>query len=239
MQNFKNILVFTDGACSGNPGKGGWGAIVCWPEGRVIELGGYDKQTTNNRMEMLAIIKAIDTIGEDERGVDIYTDSTYVIRGITQWIFGWMKRGWKNAQGEEVKNKELWQWLNRVVRGYKGKINWHYVRGHQGVPGNERVDEIAVIYTKGQRPHLYEGSLIEYGVAIHDIPDDSSLPEMKSKSSKKAKAYSYLSYVDGKLEKHKSWPECEARVKGRSGAKFKKALSKEDEDAIIRSWHLS
>lgn len=236
---FKNILIFTDGACSGNPGPGGWGAVVATPEGQVTELGGAVPNTTNNRMEMSATIHALNSVRSNKTPIDFYTDSTYVIRGITQWIWGWKKRGWKNAEGAEVSNRDLWEVLHdEVLKRGDAKINWLYSRGHVGTPGNERCDEIAVAFSKGKWVDLYVGPLLEYGIAIFDLPEDSSLPEMKEKKEKKV-AHSYLSYLDGKVMRHSDWGDCERRVKGRSGAKFKKAMSASEESSILSAWGLS
>ncbi len=234
--DFKNIIVFTDGACSGNPGPGGWGAISVTPNGEVKELGGGDKQTTNNKMELMATIQILEFYKNNSLDIDLYTDSVYVIKGITQWIWGWRKKGWINSQGEEVANRALWERLGRVVGARKSKINWLYCRGHQGTPGNERCDEIAVAYSKNIRMNLYTGSLLNYDIAIHDLPTDTAVPEAKKSGTSKAKAYSYLSLVNGVLTRHKSWPECERQVKGRSGAKFKKAMSPSDEKKIFSAW---
>jgi ribonuclease HI len=234
---FGNIIIFCDGACTGNPGPGGWGAIVATPDGQVHELGNGAPQTTNNRMEMIAVISALEYVKDQTGPVAVYTDSVYVIRGITQWIWGWKSRGWKTANGDEVANQDLWEWMHRVVSARKGKsaIEWHYVRGHVGIAGNERVDEIAVEYAAGRKPRLYSGPLIKYSIPIHDIPDDTSLPEMKERPAKVA-AHSYLSLVDGQLRRHADWKDCESLVKGRSGAKFKKATSAADEKNIVESW---
>ena len=239
--NFETtILAFSDGACSGNPGRGGYGVVIAHPEGRIEELGGGRSATTNNRMELMGVIAALEALEDSTNDLWMLTDSTYVIRGITQWIWGWKKKGWKTASGSEVSNKDLWQRLDRLVTGYhsRAKIHWKYVRGHAGIPGNERCDEIAVGFTKKQSVSLYEGSLLEYPVAIHDLPDDMSLPPMKSKTAKKA-AHSYLSLVNGQLERHSTWKECEARVKGRPGAKFKKSTSSANEIEIAESWGLN
>ncbi|MGE0633974.1 MAG: RNase H family protein [Pseudobdellovibrionaceae bacterium] len=234
-----STIIFSDGACSGNPGPGGWGSVIVSPEGQVLELGGHEPETTNNQMELRAIFEALKRLKTRENPIHIFTDSVYVIKGIRFWIWGWMKNGWKNAQGEEVSNQELWKLLLREVKRHESssskKINWHYVRGHTGVPGNERVDEISVGFSKGPRPYLYKGSLLQYEVAIHDIPEDTELPEARPKEEKKV-AFSYLSLINGKLEKHKTWKECEARVKGRPGAKFKKAISAADERKILDEW---
>lgn len=232
------LVIFTDGACSGNPGPGGWGAIIVFPEGKVLEMGRGASDTTNNQMELLGAIEALRKIENIAGPVDIYTDSTYVIRGITQWIWAWRSRGWKTAEGKEVSNQDLWQRLSALVAKRDPKPEWKYVRGHVGVPGNERVDEIAVGFTKGKWVDLYEGPLLQYGIAIYDLPDDTSLPEMRPKEEKKA-ALSYLSLVNGVPMKHANWKDCEARVKGRSGAKFKKAMSNSEESQILAEWGYS
>ncbi len=235
-----SLLIFTDGACSGNPGAGGWAAIIATPEGQVRELGGFVPATTNNRMEMMAAIEALRALKKDLRPVTFFTDSTYVIRGITQWIWAWKRKDWKNAEGGEVSNKDLWEILAKIVaaRGKEGTIDWLYSRGHVGTPGNERCDEIAVSFSKSKWVDLYDGPLLQYNVAIYDLPEDSSLPEMKPKTEKKV-AFSYLSYLGGEVYRHPDWGSCERRVKGQSGAKFKKAMSKEDEISILTSWGLS
>lgn len=234
------LLIFTDGACSGNPGPGGYGTVIVAPDGQVSELGGGSASTTNNRMEMMAIIKGLQKVSQRREDIWILTDSTYVIRGITEWIYGWKKRNWVKSDGEDVSNKDLWQQLDTEValRKNKSKLEWKYLRGHSGTPGNERCDEIAVSFSKKVYVPLYNGPLLEYPVAIYDIPEDLSLPPAKApdQTAKKKKAFSYLSYVNGQLERHSTWSECEARVKGRSGAKFKKATSAADEIEIAKSW---
>ena len=141
-----------------------------------------------------------------------------------------------------MSNKELWMRLDALVQKRKAKkqsIEWKYVRGHQGVPGNERCDEIAVNFTKGKSENLFEGELLNYSVNVYDLPDDMSLPKFSSSSKPKSSAdVMYLSYVNGELKKHKTWGECEANVKGRSGAKFKKVKSKDEELAVLKSWGL-
>ena len=236
-QEFDYILIFTDGACSGNPGPGGWGAVVTLPEGEVKELGGSGTDTTNNRMELMAAIKSLAHIRDDQRPVHLYTDSTYVIRGITQWIWGWMRRGWVNAEGNAVQNKDLWIKLKDIVQDRKVKPAWKYSRGHVGTPGNERCDEIAVAFSQKKWIDLYEGPLLKYPIAIYDLPEEQELPEMKPKQEKK-KAHSYLSYLGGEVYRHSDWASCERRVKGQSGAKFKKAMNPSDEQKILETWGL-
>lgn len=229
-------LIYTDGACSGNPGPGGWGAIVASPAGHVKELGGQGNDTTNNRMEMAGTIHALAHLKNDPAPILLFTDSTYVIRGISQWVFGWKRKGWKNAAGQAVLNQDLWEELLRLVSARpKNNINWQYCRGHRGTPGNERCDEIAVAMSKRQWVDLYDGPLVGYGIAIHDLPEYEALPEMHAKEPKKV-AHSYLSYVDGKALRHANWASCERATKGRPGAKFKKAMAASDEATILESW---
>ena len=235
-------VVFTDGAAKGNPGPGGWGAIVVTADGRVRELGGGSRHTTNNRMELTAPIQALAHLESLSCRVAIYTDSTYVIRGIKEWVPSWRRRGWRTMEGKDVLNRELWEHLWDLVQGRGGGMEWHYVRGHVGIPGNERVDEIATAYALEDDPGLYEGPLAEYPVRVLDIPEDTRLPVSGSSSGspgKNAKPYSYLSVVDGVAQRHATWAECEQRVKGKSGARFKKAVSAEDEAAILKAWGVS
>ena len=235
------IVAFTDGAAKGNPGPGGWGAIIVTPAGQVTELGGRDPHTTNNRMELAGAIATLHHLQHTAGRVAIYTDSTYVIRGIREWIWAWRRRGWKTADGGDVLNRELWEQLAALVtaRG-RDAIAWHYVRGHTGIPGNERADEIANDFALKRRVDLYHGPLIRYPIAVLDLPDDTAVPTRPAtapaRSQAKAAAFSYLSVVDGTPMRHTSWAECERRVKGRSGAKFKKAMSAADEATILRGW---
>ena len=231
-------IVFTDGAAKGNPGPGGWAAIVVTPDGEVAELGGGAPHTTNNKMELSGAIAALDHLAGRPGPVAIYTDSTYLIQGITQWIFGWRRKGWKTAEGNDVLNRDLWEQLAGLVeaRGAKG-VDWRWVRGHVGTPGNERVDAIAVAFASKQPPDLYRGPLIGYRLDIHQVPEETALPERSAGSGRsKAAAYSYVSVVDNVPMRHTTWAECEQRVKGRSGARFKKTASAADEAAILREW---
>jgi ribonuclease HI len=239
--DLNSILIFTDGACTGNPGPGGWASVLASPKGRVRELGGFDPHTTNNKMELTAAIRALAALKPPlSTDVVLYTDSTYVIRGITQWIWGWRKRGWKNGEGKDVSNRELWEELSRQVARLKpAAIDWRYSRGHVGTPGNERCDEIAVSFAKTRRADLFEGPLLQYGVAIYDLPETHDLPDIKAKDqAKKVPAFSYLSYQGGVVRRHQTWAECERRVKGQSAAKFKKAKSSADEGEILKGWGL-
>lgn len=235
------IIVFTDGAAKGNPGPGGWGVVIVTAERHVIELGGGSPHTTNNKMELGGAIAALRRIAGDSGPAAIYTDSTYVIQGVTQWVSAWRRRGWKTAQGTDVLNRDLWEELSELAgERPRGSLDWRWVRGHAGTPGNERVDEIAVSFALQQPTPLYDGPLDSYALEILQLPDDTALPKRpagtSSGSRSKAAAHSYLSVVDGVLMRHATWAECEGRVKGRAGARFKKATSAQEESAILRSW---
>ena len=133
------VRIYADGACRGNPGPGGWGALIQTGEARS-ELHGGEAHTTNNRMELTAVIRALESLGERST-VEVYTDSQYVQKGITEWLPNWKRRGWKTADKQPVKNAELWQQLEAGANGHK--VSWHWVKGHSGHPGNERADALA------------------------------------------------------------------------------------------------
>ena len=139
MPDMKTVEIFTDGACSGNPGPGGWGAILRF-NGNTRELSGGEPVTTNNRMELLAAISALNALKEPCE-VLLHTDSKYVMDGISSWIHGWKRNGWKTADKKPVKNGELWQALDEANRRHK--VKWHWVKGHAGHVENERADELA------------------------------------------------------------------------------------------------
>jgi ribonuclease HI len=133
------VCIYTDGACKGNPGPGGWGAIVQM-DGVEKELFGGERQTTNNRMELTAVIRALETL-MPPREVAVYTDSQYVQKGISEWLRDWKRRGWRTADKKPVKNVDLWQELDRLAGAHS--IAWHWVKGHAGHPENERADALA------------------------------------------------------------------------------------------------
>jgi ribonuclease HI len=139
MTDRPQVTIYTDGACSGNPGPGGWGAILMSGAHRK-ELSGGEAVTTNNRMELLAAITALEALKRPSR-VDIHTDSEYVRNGISAWIHGWKRNGWRTSAKQPVKNAELWQRLDAAQMRHE--VHWHWVRGHAGHPENERADELA------------------------------------------------------------------------------------------------
>jgi len=136
------VVIYTDGACKGNPGPGGWGALLRSADGSEKELFGGEAQTTNNRMEMMAVLQALQVLKRPCKVV-LHVDSQYVLKGMTEWLPGWKAKGWKTASKQPVKNVDLWQALDHTVATSGHTIAWHWVKGHAGDPGNERADALA------------------------------------------------------------------------------------------------
>ncbi len=133
------VVLYTDGACRGNPGPGGWGVYLQYGDHNK-SLYGFDAQTTNNRMELEAVIQGLKALTRS-CAVEVYTDSKYVMQGITEWLDGWKRNGWKTAAKKPVKNQDLWQQLDQQVAQHQ--VSWHWVKGHAGIPGNEMADQLA------------------------------------------------------------------------------------------------
>jgi len=231
----KKILIFTDGAAKGNPGPGGYGVVIL-NSGRVYEIGGGKKNTTNNEMELKAVVEALKSLSEDSIPMEIYSDSKYVVEGATGWIFNWVNNGWKTKAKGDVINKELWQQLLPLLKKYE--ITWNKIPGHVDMNGNDCADRIASGFAEGKNLDLYNGPQDKYSHDIEDISWDKEKEEERRKARKRqsAKAYSYISMVNGDVKTHKTWTECEARVKGKTGVRFKKALDKEEENQIIKQF---
>lgn len=236
----EKILIFADGSSLGNPGKGGWGVVlVC--SSKVVELGGGERYTTNNRMELTAVIEALvftnKLKNQSTKKLTIHTDSRYVINGITKWIKRWETSGWIGTNKKEVLNKNLWMKLSKLAKGKN--IEWKHVYGHVGIAGNERADFLATMCAKEQKwkkEKFFDGPLAKYPFNVLDTTASKKHVPSKNKSSSGKVAYSYLSLVGGELVRHKAWAECEKRVKGVSGAKFKKSTSEANEKEIMREW---
>jgi ribonuclease HI len=232
-----HFVVFTDGASRGNPGPGGWGTVIVDEDAKTVkELGGREGHTTNNKMELTAALKGISAV-PNKSYVTLYTDSSYVINGITKWIQGWKRNGWKTKTKEDVMNKVLWMELDSSLEDRQ--VNWKYVGGHVGIAGNERCDEIATAFADEKKFTLYDGAMAGYD--LQNILNVSYNPELATKkdsdsSRSRAKAFSYISKVDGKVEIHQTWAECEKRVKGVKGARFKKSLDKADEIKVVQEF---
>jgi ribonuclease HI len=228
------ITIFTDGSSRGNPGPGGWGAIVINGD-HIKELGGSEKNTTNNRMEIKAAIEALRIFDKNssENAVTIYTDSSYLINGITKWVKGWKEKNWLTIKKEAVLNKDLWMELDSLLKNRN--IKWEYVGGHVGVSGNERCDVIATSFADGKKFELFHGDQSSYPIK-NILNIDRQELKVSTKSRRDAQAYSYISMVNRKIEIHHSWAECEKRVKGVKGAKYRKSLNAEDEEKIVQEF---
>jgi len=226
------ITIYCDGSSIGNPGPGGWGAVVSGGT-KVKELGGFDIKTTNNRMELMAAIESLTSI-RSASNVILHTDSRYVINGITKWVRGWVKNGWLTKEKKDVLNKDLWQLLEKASA--KHEVSFEHVRGHSGIDMNERADMIANGYARKEHVKLFVGTEKEYKEFLKDMPKARVVS--KSKSSKKTgPAYSYVSVIDGKVLTHTTWGECEKRVKGKK-AKFKKVFSHSEETNLKKEWSI-
>lgn len=217
--------VYTDGACSGNPGPGGWGAVVVCG-GRYEEFGGREELTTNNRMEMQAALEGLRRAGAASR-LHVVTDSRYLHDGISKWIHGWKRKGWRKADGGEVLNRDLWEALDAVARRPGVRVTWEHVRGHAGHAMNERCDAIATAFARGAEPDLRAG-------------DGSWIPGLAGPPTGRGEPGwdrpAYLSLVDGVVVTHAAWAECEARVKGRRGARHRKVRSEAEVRAALAEW---
>ncbi len=230
----EHFIVFTDGASRGNPGPGGYGAVVVSLVGKqVYEFGDREDKTTNNRMEMSAIVRALEEIeklAKAETEITIYTDSKYVIKGVTIWMFNWQKNNWQTKNKTDVLNRDLWERLAELIKNKT--IDWKHVPGHVGIPGNERVDEIGTKLADKEDLDLYQGSLDDY--SIKDILN-TEFDESLVKEKKSGKAYSYVSEVGGVVKTHDSWDKTKLRVDGKK-ARYKKVFSPEEEKALIDEW---
>jgi ribonuclease HI len=208
-----------------------------------MEMGGKEAHATNNRMELTGVMEGLRRIAEESGDLTIFTDSKYVHKGATEWAAGWKRRGWKTMAKTDVENRDLWEEALALLEDRKkfGHIIWKHVPGHSGMVGNERCDEIATGFAKEDLPGLFEGDLGDYAVDILNITIDETKSQKRSddRARSRVKAYSYLSLVNGIAKRHKTWPECEQRVKGKPGVKYKKAVSPDDEKLILKSWGVS
>ncbi len=248
-----HITIFTDGSSRGNPGPGGFGAIVIAPKNyelgppvpvragitnyEVTEIGGREEHTTNNRMELTAAIKALQRIHDSRFTIQVFSDSSYVINGVTKWIFGWRKNNWITSTKTPVENRDLWEELFPLTQSKE--IFWKQVGGHVGIAGNVRCDEIATAFADGKKVELYSGPIEKYPTKnILDISFDVSQENEKRDAwtRSKQKAYSYVSVVGGAVHADKTWKECEARVKGKRGARYRKVFSAGEEAALVSEW---
>lgn len=214
----KTPVAYTDGSCLGNPGPGGWGVRVLYSDDTVHEFGAAEPATTNNRMELQAVIAALAHLGQQP--LTIYTDSRYVIDGMTKWLPGWQRRGWRTATGTAVKNQDLWQRLSQLLHA---DIRWRHVRGHTGDPNNERVDDIARAFATGSPPRLFHGKVgaSDDPIVVSGRRKTTASPPVQRPHGPSATPQ-YVSIVRGMVTLDSDWPTCEARVRGVSGARYKK-----------------
>lgn len=237
----KNTLtIYTDGASRGNPGPGGWAAILM-TEKEVIELAGNVTPATNNQMELLAAEKGLEYAHKHfpEATVLVHADSAYVLRGLESWLDGWKRNGWLTATKKPVENKKQWQALLELRDYFGKKLELIKVEGHSGHQYNDRCDELAVAAALKNSYTLFKGTLKAYEQRLIDTPPKSVQKSAKKSTSKTAgPAYSYVSSVDGKVFADKTWALCEARVKGKKGAKYKKVFSKGEETGLIQDYTL-
>jgi len=228
------ITIYTDGSARGNPGRAGWGAVIINKEdGAVVEMGGYSPHATNNQMELTGAIKGLEYLSDHKKytrqKIVLYTDSSYVIRGMKQWVHNWQKNGWQTSQKKRVENIQLWQELVRLSD--KKDIEWLYVPGHSGVPLNERTDSIATSYADGKDTELFFGTIKDYP---YDISVSSIVKRTTSKQ-KTVKEGHYIVVRSGQVFRYETWKECEDAVKGIKGVRFKKVSNKEDEKKFLDS----
>jgi ribonuclease HI len=228
----KPYLIISDGACAKNPGPGGFGTIVVTPRGQVMELGGAEDPSTNNRMELMGLLKGMQEVfklaktEQESRTIRFISDSKYVLDNAATHVKSWAKRGWVLASGGEVKNKELWE---RVLKGQEEltqlgfRFEYELVKGHSGNEANERADQIAVKFSKKETIELYRGPLQNYSVSVETGAAFEPI---------------YLSYVNGVLLRHQTWDACQKAVEGKAGAKYKKVKNSLEERETLKAWGL-
>jgi ribonuclease HI len=228
-----SYIIISDGACSGNPGPGGWGMILVTPDLHVREFGGSENPSTNNRMELTGLLEGLRAIWEisktreEPKRIRIISDSKYVLDNAKVHARNWAKRDWTLASGDPVKNQEIWE---RVLKGLLGfekrgfSFEYELVKGHSGNEANERADQIAVKFSRGESIKLYDGPMSGYTVSIQTGPPFKPV---------------YLSYVSGKLTRHPNWAECQLAVEGKPGARFKKVKNSLEERETLKSWGLA
>lgn len=237
----KQVMIHTDGASRGNPGKGGWAAILM-TEKEVVELAGRKDMATNNQMELEGAIQALATAVKKFKGdsVVLHSDSAYVLGGLNSWLDGWVRNNWVTVTKKPVENKLQWQKLLALRDELGRDLQLVKVAGHSGHDYNDRCDELAVAYALDKKIPLFKGSYTAYIGYLAENPPVSIQKKAKSSSSSSSKkAYSYVSLVDGKVYRDTSWSACEARVKGKRGAKYKKVFSKEEETELMQDYTLA
>jgi ribonuclease HI len=233
----RQFQIISDGACSKNPGPGGWGLIVVTPDERVQEFGGAEEETTNNRMELFGVYRGLQEVyrflnthpdaSVTSIRVRVVSDSKYVLEGAEHSLPKWLDRGWKTVAGDPVKNQDLWEKIlkgQEVLSELGVEFEYVLVKGHAGSEANERVDQIAVKYSRGESIQLFQGDLRSYSVSL----------DLSAKFEPV-----YLSYVGGKLERHATWDACKKATEGKHGAKYKKVKNRLEEQETLMAWGVS
>jgi ribonuclease HI len=225
----KKLIAYTDGAARDNPGSGGWGVVLSVThtsddsrEGDVIERGGRLPETTNNRAELTAVIETLKWAQDNGiQTVVVYTDSQYLIRGITSWRHNWQTNGWETRNGDSVKNKKLWQDLIKTQDNLD--VTYEHVEGHAGIPANERADDIATAFADKDETDLYAGPAEEYELSL--APESQKLDNSPV----------YLSLINDEVMQHDSWESCKQRVNG-VRAEYRKVETIPERDKVLESW---
>lgn len=233
------VTIYTDGASRGNPGPSGWAAIIM-TDTKVIEIAGAAKKATNNQMELMAAQEALLYAKKQfpKKTIILHADSAYVLNGLESWIYGWKKNGWKTATKKPVENKEQWEILAELKDFFGKKLELVKVAGHSGHVYNDRCDELAVALALGDEHELFVGTAAAYEKKLSATKPTSPQKKSTEKNSAKGEAFSYVSCVDGVVHADKTWAACEARVKGKRGAKYKKVFSKEEETNLVQEYTL-
>lgn len=234
-------LFYCDGACSGNPGPGGWAAVAFDPNTQIVwQAYAHQPSTTNNRMELTATLRCLQWIESQKiSSAVIHSDSKYVLEGIQKWRHGWKKNNWTKSNQEEVLNKDLWIALDKQLEALNPvSLEWVYVPGHSGIEGNEYVDQLAVeaSLTPGLNQENTSPADTFTNLEIFSTSQPVGNSSQKSKKKNSSKALGYLALIDGKVHDFKTWPECEAQVKGKPYVKYKKYASEKDKADILTGW---
>jgi ribonuclease HI len=227
--------IYTDGASRGNPGPGGWAAIIISGD-KAQELAGRMDEVTNNQMELIAVQKALEYVDANipDGQILLHADSTYVLKGLESWLDGWVRNGWITSTKKPVENRAMWEKLYALRNSIGRRLELVKVAGHSGHEYNDRCDELAVAFALNKGGELFSGTTAEYRTYLAENPPKSVQKVSKTKTGP---AYSYVSLVDGKVFVDKTWAACEGRVKGKK-AKYKKVFSKVEETDLIQNYTL-
>jgi ribonuclease HI len=235
--------IYTDGSSLGNPGKGGWASVIIKNDKSenaktaktVKELAGYAPDTTNNKMEMLSVIKALEDIGHlNDCVITVYSDSAYVVTGVTNWLPGWIHRDWVTSTGDAVKNKDLWEEFQKHCAFYGSKLKFEKVKAHSGKIENERCDYIAKSVAGDQKVNInIAKDWMNFDNYQRELKEGKlGISKTTKSGTKRKKAMCYVSLVDGDIYVDTEWSECQKRMKGHKGCLFKKAANECERDTI-------